>query len=147
MGQCQANNQKMILLKKQVQRRITISSHIHILLMESPLRYQEESREVTLVPRIDIPPRILFFLTVVAPVLIPSKLESNRTIISYNPQGIMKQFGFDQGSLIITGETSFLASVNNQNSLMVVVIKFFLILNIFLANSRQRGHQEGLCSG
>lgn len=33
--------------------------------------------------------------------------------------------------MIITGETSFLASVNNQNSLMVVVIKFFLILTHF----------------
>lgn len=36
-------------------------------------------------------------LVIVAPTLLPNKLESRETIIVYNPQQVLRQFSYDQG--------------------------------------------------
>lgn len=54
-------------------------------------------------PRTNIP--LLLLLVVVAPALLPSKLEENGNAVSDNQQRIMRQFGFDQGSVMIVGES------------------------------------------
>lgn len=62
-----------------------------------------------MMPRENIPPKILFLLAVVALSLLPSKLETKKSVASYNPQRILRQFNFDQGSVMITGKVSFLS--------------------------------------
>lgn len=58
-------------------------------------------------PRADIPSTATFELALVAPALLPTKLDIEETVANYNPQRIMRQFGFDQGAVWIAGETCF----------------------------------------
>lgn len=58
--------------------------------------YSDSSKDVSMVPRTNIPHAVLCFLAIVAPVLLPSKLDMKESVASYRPQRILKQFGFDR---------------------------------------------------
>lgn len=62
--------------------------------------------EVSLVPQSLVPTKAQFFLNVVAPTLLPFMLESKKGVTVYNPQRVMHQFGYDQGTVVLTGELS-----------------------------------------
>lgn len=68
-----------------------------------------------MMPRENIPPKILFLLAVVALSLLPSKLETKESVASYNPQRMLRQFNFDQGSVMIKGKVSF-SSIQDSGS-------------------------------
>lgn len=56
-----------------------------------------------MVPRIDIPHVVLFLLAIIAPGLLTLKLDTKESVASYSLQRILRQFGFDQGTVWITG--------------------------------------------
>lgn len=60
------------------------------------LFYAHSSEEISLVHCEDVSIGAYFLLSVIAPTLIPSKLENDRSMVSYSPQQILQQFGFDQ---------------------------------------------------
>lgn len=69
-----------------------------------------------MVPMMDIFHILLFLLAVVARSCHSSlEIGHGGNIVTYNPQRIMKQFGFDQGSVMIASETSF-SSIRDPES-------------------------------
>lgn len=58
--------------------------------------YAESSREVQMVPRANLPHAIYFLLAIIAPTLLPLKLEGKESVSSYNPHRI--RFSFNKGA-------------------------------------------------
>lgn len=56
--------------------------------------YEEDRREVKLVPPNGHAAKGSFLLAFVARALLIAKLEIKESVVSYNPQRIMRQFGF-----------------------------------------------------
>lgn len=63
----------------------------------------------------------------IAAVFLLSKLDIKESIASYDPQRLMRQFGFDQGSVWISGGGMFL-SIKDSESWFITTIKSFLIV-------------------
>lgn len=93
-----------------------------------------------LVVRADFQPKVLFLLTVVAPALFPLKLETKERVVSYNLQRIMRQFGFDQGSVMFASETA-LSSIHNSESKFIGEGRDQILSSVemFFYRSRGRG--------
>lgn len=68
--------------------------------------FEEVSLEVDLVPRSPFPVKAQFFLGVIAPSLLPFMLESKKRVTVYNPQRVIHQFGYNQGTVTLIGELS-----------------------------------------
>lgn len=56
-----------------------------------------------LVPRGDIL-KALLYLAIAAPDLLPSKSESKKAVVSYNPQRVLRQLGYDKWTMMISWE-------------------------------------------
>lgn len=52
---------------------------------------------------LDVPVDIHFLLDVIAPTSLSSKLESGESMMTYNPQRKLRQFGYDQGATWMAG--------------------------------------------
>lgn len=70
-----------------------------------------------LTPRDNIPKEVCFLLAVVGPALLPA-LETKESMTSYNPQQIMRQFGFHQGDVMMAGNKS-LSSIKNSEAKLI----------------------------
>lgn len=57
-----------------------------------------------MMPKDDILVKIHLFLAIVTPTLLPFMSEIIEVIVSYNPQRVLRQLGYDRGANIITGE-------------------------------------------
>lgn len=65
--------------------------------------FEDNSGEISLVPLGFCPMRSQTTLVVVAPSLLPNKLESRESVALYNPKRVFRQLGYDQGAVIISG--------------------------------------------
>lgn len=65
--------------------------------------FDEDNREISLTPRETIPVKSQALLEILAPTILPSKVDSEETITI---QGVLRQLRFDQGMVTITGELS-----------------------------------------
>lgn len=61
------------------------------------LFYPESSGVVLMEPRADIPLTIYFLLAIVAPTLLPSKLEERESVVIYSPKGFYDNFASTKG--------------------------------------------------
>lgn len=61
------------------------------------LFYAQLSREISLKPRASVPTSVQFLLGMIAPTLLPSKLESGESIVTNIPQRMQRQFWYDHG--------------------------------------------------
>lgn len=68
------------------------------------LLFVELSEEIWLVPQRDVQIGVYFLLAVIAPILLPLKLESGESMPSYSPHQILRQFGYNQRAVWILGE-------------------------------------------
>lgn len=57
-------------------------------------KFEEVSLEATLVHCLSVPMSAKFFFGVVAPTILPFKLEFEEGAIMYNPQWLVRQFGY-----------------------------------------------------
>lgn len=62
--------------------------------------FEEVSLKVVLVPLSSDLGKVQFFFDVVATMLLPFMLESRKGVTVYNPQQVMRQFGYDDDSLV-----------------------------------------------
>lgn len=60
--------------------------------------YAQLGGEISLVRQVSVPTDAYFFLAVIAQTLLPSKLKSGESMMTYGPQRILRQFRFDQGA-------------------------------------------------
>lgn len=59
------------------------------------LFFTQSSKEISLVHREDMLIGAYFLLAVFTPMLLPSKFESGESMMTYRPQRILCEFGFD----------------------------------------------------
>lgn len=72
---------------------------------------------------VDIPPRMIStelaaWLAIISPTLLPFMTESKTGIVSYNPQRVMRQLGYDQPAIQITGKMGCSGSTTAESQLI-----------------------------
>lgn len=73
--------------------------HLHSSGVTKPLFFREMNEEVSPIPREASPSRALILLATAAPILLPCKLESEKSISIYNPLRVLRQLRYDQGTV------------------------------------------------
>lgn len=66
--------------------------------------YDDSGATLLLMPRNDILVKIHLWLAMIAPAQLPFKSEIIDNTISYNPQRVLRQLGYDQKANMVTGE-------------------------------------------
>lgn len=61
---------------------------------------------------------LLMWLPIIFPTLLPSIIESKTGTVSYNPQRVMRQLGYDQSAIRITGEMGYSESMTVERNLL-----------------------------
>lgn len=56
-----------------------------------------------LMPRDDIPVKVHFWMAMISPVLLPFKSKIIEGIVSYSEQRVLRQLGYVEGVITITG--------------------------------------------
>lgn len=100
--------------------------------------YKEDDNMVKFIQRDKITKRVCFLLAVVAPALLPQKLETEGSVTSYNPQRIIQQFGSDQGAIVVAGDMSLSGKNSEAKFINEGQDKFCLLLN----NSFAQGEED-----
>lgn len=78
-------------------RRRSFRPHIHTLIgVVSLAHYEEHNRHIVLYQSDDLEPLSVNMVAIVAPGLLPSKLESGKGVVLYSPQSVLGQRGYDQ---------------------------------------------------
>lgn len=83
---------------------------------------------------VDVPARVIttelaIWLAIIAPMLLPFIIESKTGVVSYNPQRVMRQLGYDQSAIQIKGEMGYSDSITAESQFisqgrMHIVSKF-----------------------
>lgn len=88
----------------------------------------------------DVPTRIIsteltVSLAIIAPTLLPFITKSKTGVVSYNPQRVMRQLGYDQSAIQITGERGYssLMTTESQFTAMGGCTLFPSLRKLFLA--------------
>lgn len=55
--------------------------------------------------RLSLPDGLKLLLAVLMPNMLPSKSESGEVLVTYSPQRLLRQFEFDQGAVLVSGNT------------------------------------------
>lgn len=75
----------------------------------------EESEKINLPSRETYPPKAQTQLAIMAPSLLHNKMESMESIRDYNPQRVLRQLGYEQGTIGISGDATCSSALNTKN--------------------------------
>lgn len=70
--------------------------------------------DIMLMPMEAIPVKASFWLGIVAPTLLSSNCKSKEGVVSYNPQRVMRQLGYDQRSVMFPSEMAYSSVLNSE---------------------------------
>lgn len=71
-----------------------------------PLNFYSQTSEVrSLRHRSSLPEELKSFLALLTPITLHSRSESGEVLTTYSPQRLLRQFGYDQGALLVLGSS------------------------------------------
>lgn len=95
-------------------KRISILSFTHLFLQDLHVQiFKEVNRRWST--------KAQFFLGIIGSPLLPFNLASAQGVTIYNPQQVMRQFGYDKGVVTLTGELSTSSALVPEQDLLVIV--------------------------